>query len=71
MLKVTIHCVMWPKLLQSFYTYFTTDLGKEAMELPYNVWYAAYTDILCKKIFKFIQNQIQGIRLTRKIHLAI
>lgn len=36
--KVTIHCTMLPKFITSFVVYFTTDLGREAFELPLLMW---------------------------------
>lgn len=40
LLKVTINCIMWPKMIMSYFNYFTTDLGAEAFELPTYEWQA-------------------------------
>lgn len=38
MRKVTLQLSMWPKFVVSMFRYFTTDLGREAFELPYLMW---------------------------------
>lgn len=31
-------CVLFPKIIFSFYMYFTTDLSNDAFDLPFPVW---------------------------------
>lgn len=38
MVKVTVHLMMWPMCIYSYFTYFTTDLGQNAFELPFYAW---------------------------------
>lgn len=38
MRQVSIPCFIWPKFIISFFTYFTTDLGNDAFQLPYHLW---------------------------------
>lgn len=37
-LKVTPIAAVWPATIVSFFTYFTTDLGNAAFELPVPIW---------------------------------
>lgn len=38
LLKITVHCMMWPIVIISFAKYFATDLGENAFELPLFGW---------------------------------
>lgn len=40
MRKVSIPCLIMPKVVISFITYFTTDLGNDAFQLPFHIWSA-------------------------------
>lgn len=39
LVKATPICVMFPQFIISFYVYFTTNLGNDAFEMPFPVWY--------------------------------
>lgn len=40
MRKVSIPCFIMPKFIISLVTYFTTDLGNDAFQLPFQLWWA-------------------------------
>lgn len=45
--------VVWPKFLGCFAIYFTTDVGSEAFELPFPMWYAYFwnADLITNRMF--------------------
>lgn len=38
MVNLTLPCLLFPKYTVCYYTYFTTDIGNDAFELPLPVW---------------------------------
>lgn len=38
MMTISLPCIMYPKLLISFFIYFTNDFDKSAFELPFPMW---------------------------------
>lgn len=42
LLKMTPVATIWPPLIASLFTYFTTDLGDSALKLAYPMWYNKY-----------------------------
>lgn len=51
MRRVSIPCFICPKFIVSFATYFTTDLGNDAFQLPYHLWWVWYS--YAKKLVKY------------------
>lgn len=37
-IKFTPQYILWPKFIISYFTYFTTDSGADAFELPFLTW---------------------------------
>lgn len=37
-MRIPLNCVMCPKLILCSYRYYTTDLGNDALELPFPIW---------------------------------
>lgn len=37
-MKVTLQCMMWPLFITSFVTYWTTNNGSDAFQLPFYAW---------------------------------
>lgn len=48
MRNVIVQCFIIPKAIVSYFLYFTTDMGNDALELPIRMWY------VCKKITQMI-----------------
>lgn len=39
LLNVTVHCMIWLTAIISYFTYFTTDLGRDSFDLPFYAWW--------------------------------